>query len=256
MRQCTLFEMRLERTEAIVLHTYPARERDKLVVFLTPDHGKIRGFAYGARGIKSRFGAALEPLAKIRVGYAWKEGEEAVRIESAELLRSLFPAQQKLASSIAATYIAETVDTFAPADDPAELIYRLLDRTTEALLAGAPPNAVVAYAEIWMLRLAGIFPSTTTCTECGLPIGRPLRFDVRFPGFVCETCTTREAFIVSNEIADELDAIAKTPVAAWVARGAAPEIIFEIRSLAGSIRRHFLGHELKSFEVLASVIAR
>ena len=38
-----------ERTEAIVLHTFPARERDKLVVFLTPDHGKRKGWAYGAR---------------------------------------------------------------------------------------------------------------------------------------------------------------------------------------------------------------
>src|SRR5258708_21198468 len=40
-------------------------------------------------------------------------------------------------ASVAATYIAELVDTFAPANDPAELIYRLLDRTTEALLTGA-----------------------------------------------------------------------------------------------------------------------
>ena len=29
---------------------------------------------------------------------------------------------------------------------------------------------------------------------------------------------------------------------------------FDLRSLAGSIRRHFLGHELKSFEVLAGVL--
>jgi len=36
----------------------------------------------------------------------------------------------------------------------------------------------------------------------------------------------------------------------------ARDTVFEIRSLAGTIRRHFLGHELKSFEVLASVIAR
>lgn len=227
-----------------------------MVVFLTPDHGKIKGFAYGARGIRSRFGAALEPLAKVRVGYAWKEGEETVRIESAELVRSLFPAQEKLVSSVAATYIAETVDTFAPAGDPAELIYRLLDRSTEALLAGATPVAVVAYAEIWMLRLAGILPSTTICFECGSPIGRPLRFDVRFPGFVCESCATREAFVISNDVADELEAIGRQPVASYAARGAATETIFEVRSLAGTVRRHFLGHELKSFEVLASVLSR
>ena len=248
--------VRLERTEAIVLHTVPARERDKLVVFLTPEHGKVKGFAYGARGIRSRFGASLEPLAKVRIGYAAREADEAVRIESVELIRSLFPAQQHLASSVAATYIAELVDTFAPADDPAELIYRLLDKTTEALLEGAPPNPVVAYAEVWMLRLAGIFPSTKTCIECGGEIGRPLRFDAVHQGFVCASCAGRDSFVISNDVAYELEAIGRMPVADFARRGAAQETIFEVRSLAGSIRRHFLGHELKSFEVLASVIAR
>src|SRR5436189_4224897 len=104
-----------------------------MVVFLTPDHGKRKGWAYGARSIRSRFGAALEPLAKVRIGYVEKESEEAVRIESVDLIRSLFPAQQNLVSSISASYIAELVDTFAPANDPAQLIYRLLDRTTQAL---------------------------------------------------------------------------------------------------------------------------
>src|SRR5215216_163273 len=61
--------MKIARTEAIVLHTVPVRERDKMVVFLTPDHGKRKAWAYGARAIRSRFGAALEPLAKIRIGY-------------------------------------------------------------------------------------------------------------------------------------------------------------------------------------------
>ena len=108
-------------------------------MFLTPEHGKRKGWAYGARGIKSRFGAALEPLAKVRIGFIEREPEEVVRIESVDLIRSLFPAQQDLVRSVAASYIAETVDTFAQANDPSELIYRLLDRTTEALLGGATP---------------------------------------------------------------------------------------------------------------------
>src|SRR6185503_12528634 len=155
--------VKIERSEAIILHTFPARERDKMVVFLTPDHGKRKGWAYGARAIRSRFGAALEPLAKVRIGYSERESDEVVRIESVDLVRSLFPAQQNLLSSVAATFIAEMVDTFAPANDPAELVYRLLDRTTEALLAGAPPTNIIAYAEVWMLRLGGVFPSTRHC---------------------------------------------------------------------------------------------
>lgn len=246
--------MRLAKTEAIILHTYAARERDKMVVFLTPDHGKVKGWAYGARGIKSRFGAALEPLAKVRIGYAEREAEEAVRIESVELLRSLFPAQQNLVTSIAGTYIAEMVDTFAPANDPAELMYRLLDRATEALLAGASPAAVVTYTEVWVLRLAGVMPSVRNCVECGGDLGRPLRFDANARGFVCDSCATREALVVSNAVATDLDRIARSPVADYAGEPASPDVLFEVRALAGSMRRHFLGHELKSFEVFASVV--
>jgi DNA repair protein RecO (recombination protein O) len=245
--------VKTERTEAIILHTYPARERDKMVVFLTPDHGKRKGWAYGARAIRSRFGAALEPLAKVRIGYTERESEEVVRIESIDLVRSLFPAQQNLVSSVAATYIAELVDTFAPANDPAELIYRLLDRTTESLLEGAPSLPVVAYAEIWTLRLAGIFPSSRHCIECDSLLPRPLRFDERVQGFVCGHCATREAFVIGNDVADALDAL-RLPVHEFAARVYPVETLMELRSLAGFVRRNFMGYELKSFEVLASVI--
>lgn len=245
--------MRTERTEAIILHTFPARERDKMVVFLTPDHGKRKGWAYGARAIRSRFGAALEPLAKVRIGYSERESEEIVRIESVDLVRSLFPAQQNLISSVGATYIAELVDTFAPANDPAETLYRLLDRTTGALLEGMHPLPIVTYAEIWTLRVAGIFPSLRDCRDCGEALGRPLRFDQRAEGFVCGNCAGRDAFVVSNEVADALDSL-RLPVEEFAARMLPVEVLMEVRSLSGYIRRAFLGYELKSFEVLASVI--
>src|SRR6266567_2765993 len=191
--------MRLQRTEAIVLHTFPARERDKLVVFLTPEHGKVKGFAYGARSMRTRFGASLEPLAKVRIGYTERESEEVVRIESVDLIRSLFPAQQNLASSVAASYIAETVDTFAQSGDPAELIYRLLDRTTEALLEGAQPVAVVAYAELWILRLAGVLPSLPT----------------------------------------PIDELIRLPVMEFAARRPPPAMLKKMRTIAATTRREF-----------------
>lgn len=202
--------MRPERTEAIVLNTYPARERDKLVVFLTPEHGKKKGWAYGARSLKSRFGAALEPLAKVRIAFLERESDEVVRIESVDLIRSLFPAQQNLVANVAASYIAETVDTFAQPGDPADLIYRLLDRTTEALLGGADPLAVVAYAELWMLRIGGVLP----------------------------------------DVSEDIDSLMRLPVAKFVKR----EIpLAKMRQLAAKVRRDFLGHELKSYDILASV---
>jgi hypothetical protein len=42
-------------------------------------------------------------------------------------------------------------------------------------------------------------------------------------------------------------------VAGFVSTIPPADVLFELRSLAGQLRRHFLGHELKSFEILASV---
>jgi DNA repair protein RecO (recombination protein O) len=246
--------MRPQRTEAIILHTFPARERDKLVVFLTPDHGKVKGFAYGARSMRTRFGASLEPLAKVRIGYVERESDEVVRIESVDLIRSLFPAQQNLAASVAASYLAETVDTFAQSGDPAELIYRLLDRTTEALLAGTSPLRVVAYAEVWILRLSGVLPSLRNCTSCDEPLGRPLRFDGAH-GFVCSNCAAEHAQIIPNDVAGVLDAIMHLPVGEFAAGDISNDVLIEIRSLAAFFRRNFLGHELKAYEILAGVVS-
>src|SRR5688500_4653553 len=158
--------MKRHKVEAIILQTYPVRERDKLVVFLTAEEGKLRGWAYGARSIKSRFGAALEPLAKVQISYAARPHDEVVRIESVDLLRSLFPAQQNLIGSVAATYLAENADTFAQPGEQSDLLFRLLDRSSEALLAGLMPAGVVTYVEIWILKIAGILPSIRNCIEC------------------------------------------------------------------------------------------
>jgi hypothetical protein len=86
--------------------------------------------------------------------------------------------------------------------------------------------------------------------QCGEPLSRPLRFDDKLEGFVCPNCATRDAWIVSNDIADALQ-LMQRPVREF----AAPtNVLLEVRSLAGTVRRNFLGHELKSFEVLASVL--
>ena len=248
--------MKRERTEAIILQTFPSRERDKLVVFLTADHGKKKGWAYGSRSMKNRFGAALEPLSKVRLGYLERENDEVVRIESVDLERSLFDAHQELARSMAATYIAETVDTFAQPDDPSELLYRLLDRTCAVLLAGGDPSLLVAYVEVWVLKLAGIFPSMKHCSICHEALKRPLRYDPHHNGFVCPDCSPRGLAILPNETLSAIELLLRSPVEEFAAMQHPEVSVFEIRSLARNVRRNFLGHELKSHDLLGGALAR
>ncbi|MGH9458442.1 MAG: DNA repair protein RecO [Thermoanaerobaculia bacterium] len=247
--------MKPDRSEAIVLLTYPSRERDKLVVFFTPKHGKLKAWAYGARSLRSRFGASLEPLAKVRIAWSEKETEEVLRIEAVDLVRSLFPAQQKLVPSLAATYIAEHVDTFAQPNDPSELLYRLLDRSAEALLADLPAEAIVAYFEIWVLRLAGIFPSLRECPGCQRLLELPLRYEESRSLFVCGSCEAGAGKVLPNDVAEALQALLRSPVEEFAKLPIPRAVIFEIRGFARFLRRNFLGHELKSHDVLQSVLS-
>jgi DNA repair protein RecO (recombination protein O) len=245
--------MRPERSEAIILQTHPSRERDKLVVFLTPAEGKKKGFAYGARSMRSRFGSTLEPLSKVRLTWMEKEAEEVVRIESAELIRSLFDVHGQLASSLAATYLAELSDTFAQSGEPSEILFRLLDNACEALAGGASPSALVTWADVWFLKVGGIFPSLRNCARCGESIELPLLFDSEAGGFACRACAGSSAWRMPNEVSSELMSLLRLPAADF-SRQASEQGTFEIRSLARSIRRSFLGHELKSHDLLGAVI--
>jgi len=61
--------MKLVTTDAIVLRSYNLAEADRIVVCLTRSVGLVRAVAKGARRMKSRFGAALEPFTLIRLSF-------------------------------------------------------------------------------------------------------------------------------------------------------------------------------------------
>lgn len=246
--------MRRRQTEAIVLNSYLQRERDKLVVFLSPEYGKFRGWVYGARGPKNRMGASLEPLAKVRVHYREKEGDEIVRIETVDLVRSAFGAQQNLRSTVALSYLAEIGDVFGQPEEAAELLYRLLDRGIEALIGRTDPMVVIAYVETWVLRLAGVLPSIGECIQCGATLELPLRYGASSGGFLCGSCVEPGAELLPNPVSELLRLIQTRKLAEIALLAPDRGDLFELRSFVVRLRRDFLQHELKSWDLLQSVL--
>lgn len=160
--------MLLVTTDAIVLRSYNLAEADRIVVCLTKNAGLVRAVAKGARRMKSRFGAALEPFTLIRLAFYEKENRELVTISRAEILKSNFDLASQLEVSEVFGYMAELIGEFAPPHEANETLFRMISVCVEAL-AGAPQNArlVLRYFEIWLLRLAGSFPDVRLCSVCG-----------------------------------------------------------------------------------------
>lgn len=160
--------MGLIETEAIVLRSYNLAEADKIVVCLTRAHGVVRAVAQGARRLKSRFGAGLEPFTLLQVGYYEKEGRELVSLRHLEIIRSYFSLAQSAETVAALSYMSELVLEFAPPHEPNERLFRMVNATLSALLKSPQQlQLLVRYFEIWTLRLGGFLPDTRRCADCG-----------------------------------------------------------------------------------------
>ena len=89
-------------SDALVLRTYKLGETSKVVVLLTRERGKLRAVAKGARGPRSRYQSALEPLSEVRVSLHGRQGAELYRLGQCELLRSAFGAGGLISPLLAA----------------------------------------------------------------------------------------------------------------------------------------------------------
>lgn len=172
--------MNVVTTEAIVLRSYNLAEADRIVLCFTRDAGLIRGVAKGARRMKSRFGAALEPFTVVRLEFRERENRELVTITGTEIVRSHFDLAADVQCADVLGYMAELVNEFAPPHEANEKLFRMVSACLEALAAAPDTSKIILrYFEIWILRLAGSFPDVSTCAVCGsaLTAAQPVYFD-------------------------------------------------------------------------------
>jgi DNA repair protein RecO (recombination protein O) len=244
--------------EAIVLAVGDLQEADRVVTFLTREHGLRRGAARGAKRKFSRFAGELQPLVKGRAAWFEKEGRELVRLASLEPLRSPKRLLGTLEGILAAAYVGESVATFAPEGEPAERIFRLTDSAAEAFEGGVDRALVLRYFESWLLRLAGIFPPPEACPSCGDPLaaaGAALAGSGE--ALLCRRCSRENAgaLPVSDAALEFWRRIGRENLARMAEHPPSAATLAEVEEVVGRIRRHFLQDEIRSYRVLQRTLA-
>jgi DNA repair protein RecO (recombination protein O) len=147
-------------SESLILRTYPFREADLVVSFLTRDQGKLRGVARRARRPKSGFGAGLERLSYVQAAYFQRENRELVSLNSCDLIRSPFELQSDYETGVGLDYLAELAEQLSAPAEQNERFFRLLlavlDYLRAARVKGLWP--AVTYFTLWAVRLSGFLP--------------------------------------------------------------------------------------------------
>ena len=194
--------MALHQSDSIILKTYPLGEADRIVAFFSRDFGKMRGVANGARKMKNRFGASLEPLAHSRIEFF-------------------------------------EMDRFLPEHEPQDAVFRLVRMTVRALEQGCPIDFAACYFEVWMLRLAGVFPDLFACSVCS----RHMDLDAtRFlaPGLqavICSACDHGAATGILGDVVHLVYRILKNPLD--INGGAADRAVNNLHELNQYWIRHY-----------------
>lgn len=247
--------MQRRSAEAYVLDVVDLHDRDRIVTFFGERCGRKRGVTRGARTKFSRFAGQLQLLARVVVRWFEKEGRELVRIESAELVRPVRGLFDDLDGILLGSYLADHLMHFVQEDEESPELFRLLESSLAWLEEGVDRDVVARYFEVWVLRLAGIFPSPRECPVCGGELeGQAVWLSHPTAEILCGRCPAPAGgrSRVSNAAVGLLREAGRTtpPRLGHVDR----RVLREVEAVTSRVRCTFLQHELRSYEVMKATL--
>ena len=154
----------LYRDHGIVLRTYKLGEADRIVSFVTEQHGKVRAVAKGVRKTGSRFGARLEPTSHVALQlYQGRELDIVTQVESVDHFRAIRDDLDRLTRAV---NLLEVVDQLAQEGEPDPRLYQMLLGALRTLDSGGRQLVVPAFF-FKLLDHDGVRPVIEACVVCG-----------------------------------------------------------------------------------------
>ncbi|HET6466642.1 MAG TPA: DNA repair protein RecO [Nitrospiria bacterium] len=181
--------MSLFETEAIILNGLRLGEADKLVTLLTARKGKVKAVAKGARRLRSRFGAVLEPFTYCNVILFEKKPTVLMRISQADILRPFMKIREDLDRIHAASRMAQIVSAILPEGEANPKIFSLLLAGLGGVEKSDRLEWLVRIFEIRCLKHAGYQARLDRCLICHREIdSKPVYFSPKNGGTLCGPC--------------------------------------------------------------------
>lgn len=182
----------LYRDTGVVLRTYKLRESDRIVVFHTAEHGKVRAVAKGVRKTRSKFGARLEPMSHVHL--LLYRGRELDIVSQAEAVEPLAPMLSSLDRASQGLAVIEAVDQLSLEREPNLALYRMVVGVLRTIATSPSPLNVAAF--YWkLLANEGMRPELDRCLRCGDegPGVQFVAFDLNEGGVLCRNCRSGQS---------------------------------------------------------------
>lgn len=238
-------------TSAIVLRTWPYGESDRIVSFLTENHGKLTGIAKGAKRSRKRFANSLEPFSLVTLRFHERAHTSVAFILGCELQHAYTRLAGSLEKIAYASYLVEITEGLIGEREENRLIFDHLRESLRSVEEREIGEIFLAAFELRLLKLAGYQPVIDSCGRCGVDrcqlTARMWYFSPRDGGVLCGSCARlrKEIFPLSPQAVDLLTAIQNQDGTRGDV-GCSPAVLNEIRSVLVRFVQLHLNKEIKS----------
>jgi DNA repair protein RecO (recombination protein O) len=158
----------IAKTDAVILKAMKYRETSKIVTLYTRQFGKISAVAKGARGVKSKFGAALEPMSYVSVVLYRKENRALQYITQCDIIKPFLDLFNKIEKMSVGMCVVELMDAVMHNEEENPPMFRLLVETLDAVDSSRKNvQNLFLFFEIHLASLLGFKPNFANCIMCG-----------------------------------------------------------------------------------------
>ncbi len=241
-------------SRAVIMRVKDFGESDLLVTFLTPDGGRLKGVAKGARRSRIRFPNCLDIFSLVKMEYQIRSNRDIHFLNSCRLINA-FPHLRSSYQSLAlASYIIELAEILFPQNVPDGRMFELIEELFLNMNEFGPADRIRVIFEGRAMALGGYEIDLDKCCLCGRPYtGRGMAvFQREKGGIACLGCSRQDKDYPGLE-PETVKALKLIQTAGWPDVKHLPLSDYMIEELKAALRLHAeyrTGKRLKSTEYL------
>lgn len=177
------------KTKGIVIREVNTGEADKIVTIFSKSHGKISGFAKGARRAKSKFVAGVQFLSYS--DFVLFKGKDLYSINSCDVIESFYEIRNDLKKLTYSAHMVEILNDVIQEGQPATKVLRLFLNILHMMAKTDKSSELLTRIfELRTLSVLGYAPDVQCCLSCGKDELQNVLFSFKKCGFLCAECKT------------------------------------------------------------------
>jgi DNA repair protein RecO (recombination protein O) len=242
--------MKTYTSQSIIMRTTEFGETDVLVTFFTPDKGRLKGIAKGARKSRKRFVNCLDVFCLADLEYSLKREGGLYFLNSGKLINAYPGIRSDFAILSKASYLVELTEILFPWGVADRKMFDLLKGSLDALAEVGKIDIIPFVFEIKAMTLGGYGINFDKCTICGRPYkgeGRAV-FKRDKGGIACLKCQQETAISpgLHPQAVEMINLMQTTPLSSLIKLQLKEEIAKEIKPVLKLHREYHLGRKPKT----------